>query len=285
MKSMVDGISPKEVWVLEAEFWPSLFTALQKKGSVFTFLGARVRFPTTFLWRRWVKKGSSFLREIWTTPDSKKKFLSLGLSEEMIRTPFHPKILTPLPPEPDPQYREFTHLPSPRVVCGSFHREDLQFLLSADRYLSSRGIRPSYLIVPRYVGETEILRKMTEEQGERGTLCPQWSRFTFLNRMGVLPSLYCLGDVALIGGGWAKKGGHNPVEAVLSGKKAGIGPFSWNMKDLFPFLPKGLVSILVSPEDLFSFLISSIQEESFETFFQWREYWEKELIRLMKYVD
>jgi 3-deoxy-D-manno-octulosonic-acid transferase len=66
-----------------------------------------------------------------------------------------------------------------------------------------------------------------------------------LDTLGELASAYREGTLALVGGGWAWNGGHNPLEPVVWGVPTLIGPGFDNFRDLVePLLEAGLVRVV-----------------------------------------
>jgi 3-deoxy-D-manno-octulosonic-acid transferase len=66
-----------------------------------------------------------------------------------------------------------------------------------------------------------------------------------LDTLGELPGAYAEGTVALVAGGWAAAGGHNPLESVRAGLPTIIGPGFSNFEDLVaPLVAGGLVEVV-----------------------------------------
>jgi 3-deoxy-D-manno-octulosonic-acid transferase len=66
-----------------------------------------------------------------------------------------------------------------------------------------------------------------------------------LDTLGELPSAYAEGTVALVAGGWAASGGHNPLEPVRAGLPTVIGPGFSNFEDLVtPLLGAGRIEVV-----------------------------------------
>ncbi|MDR0498547.1 MAG: hypothetical protein LBH03_02285 [Holophagales bacterium] len=79
----------------------------------------------------------------------------------------------------------------------------------------------------------------------------QWreTQVLLLDTMGELPSVYSLGHIALVGGGWLWHGGHNPIEPLYWGVPTLIGPGSENFKDLVhPLLKAGCLQVVTTPD-------------------------------------
>ena len=66
-----------------------------------------------------------------------------------------------------------------------------------------------------------------------------------LDTLGELAAAYGEGTVALVGGGWAWPGGHNPLEPVVWGLPTLLGPGYANFRDLVePLLEAGSVRVV-----------------------------------------
>jgi 3-deoxy-D-manno-octulosonic-acid transferase len=71
-----------------------------------------------------------------------------------------------------------------------------------------------------------------------------------LDTLGELAAAYAEGTVALVGGGWAWEGGHNPLEPARWGVPTLIGPGFRNFEDLvLPLRAAGRLQV-VPPEGL-----------------------------------
>lgn len=71
-----------------------------------------------------------------------------------------------------------------------------------------------------------------------------------LDTLGELPSAYGEGTVALVAGGWAASGGHNPLEPVRAGVPTLVGPGFANFEDLVPPLVEAGLAEVVAARDL-----------------------------------
>jgi 3-deoxy-D-manno-octulosonic-acid transferase len=76
------------------------------------------------------------------------------------------------------------------------------------------------------------------------------TQILLLDTMGELASVYGLGHLALVGGGWCWHGGHNPLEPLFWGLPTLIGPGYTNFEDLvIPLLDAKCLSV-VSTQDI-----------------------------------
>ena len=70
-----------------------------------------------------------------------------------------------------------------------------------------------------------------------------------LDTLGDLSAAYAEGTVALVAGGWAAEGGHNPLEPVRVGVPTLVGPGYANFEDLVPPLREvGLLRVVAAPD-------------------------------------
>jgi 3-deoxy-D-manno-octulosonic-acid transferase len=256
-------LRPKRLIVLESELWPIMIrTAFEEKIPV-SFLGARTRGLKNLLWR-WLihsRDHLPYIEEIWvSTKEEKEKFFKLGVPLEKIHHGFHPKLLTP-PPPPLPQaFSNFLKLSQPVIIAGSIHIEELEFLKSI--YRSLKPIFPglSVILVPRYPREGNLFVESFRASGEMPGIWPDLKPITILDRFGVLPSLYGLGQVALVGGAWVPLGGHNPVEPLYHGVPVVLGPHHHHLADLLPLLPQNSIHITKGVESALETIRSLIKD-------------------------
>ena len=81
------------------------------------------------------------------------------------------------------------------------------------------------------------------------------SDIVLIDAMGWLKACYCICDVAFIGGSFATKGGHNPLEAALYAKPMVMGPSIFNNPEICQKLTSsGALEILQEKTELFDAL-------------------------------
>jgi 3-deoxy-D-manno-octulosonic-acid transferase len=79
-----------------------------------------------------------------------------------------------------------------------------------------------------------------------------------LDTLGELPAAYAEGTLALVAGGWAAPGGHNPLEPVRAGVPTGIGPGHGNFEDLVqPLRSAGCLEV-VPADGIGSWILSAL---------------------------
>ena len=80
-----------------------------------------------------------------------------------------------------------------------------------------------------------------------------------LDTLGELPSAYREGTVAMVGGGWAWHGGHNPLEAVRWGLPTLLGPGFRNFEDLVNPLRDAALLAIVDGDGLAAALLGALE--------------------------
>jgi 3-deoxy-D-manno-octulosonic-acid transferase len=110
------------------------------------------------------------------------------------------------------------------------------------------------ILAPRQPRRFEIVASLISAQGiafQRASLpwvdeeAWQAQDALLLDTLGELSSAYAEGTAALVAGGWAASGGHNPLEPVRAGLPTLIGPGFANFEDLVaPLVAAGLVEVV-----------------------------------------
>jgi 3-deoxy-D-manno-octulosonic-acid transferase len=226
--------------VLEAEFWYMLFVTAFSKGTRLVLLNARIseRSYPKYLKMAW------FYKKLFACVDTiyvqslidKERFESLGarnikvignikLAQEIKATTLYnkPKGLT--------------------VVGGSTHPREEKLLIEA--FLEFRKEHLSHLvIVPRHPERFKEVGELMQGYAEKYNLSfSHFSKSTALDadmilvdEMGELNNIYQVSDIAVLGGGFAAVGGHNPLEPIAFGCKLISGKQIFNQKELFSYV-------------------------------------------------
>jgi len=115
----------------------------------------------------------------------------------------------------------------PVIVCGSLHRDEVGTVVDAMGRVAVPGVR--WIVAPRHREATaELVRRLRRcglamSLRSAGVADGAW-RVLVLDTMGELAAAYAVAAVAVVGGGFARHGGHNPIEPVRAGAPVVIGP-------------------------------------------------------------
>lgn len=107
----------------------------------------------------------------------------------------------------------------PIIVCGSMHADEVELLFGAFDTLPLGAVR--FIVAPRHPAAGDSIVAAAQRRGwpvhRRSSGASSGWRVLVLDTIGELPSVYGLGTIAVVGGGFAGHGGHNPYEPVRAG--------------------------------------------------------------------
>jgi 3-deoxy-D-manno-octulosonic-acid transferase len=243
LKSFFD--SPPSVFVaLETEIWPNLFMELKLRGIPICIINGRLSARTTGsmflpLLRRAARRLSLVAAR---DMESASRFRSLGAPNVVLGG----NLKADAPP-PDALHDGWEALRSgwrgmPVLVAGNTIKGEEAIVVAAWEKTKNKFPRLRLIIAPRQPKRFEEVAKWLEKTGlpyHRASLpfdmgIGKWreTQILLLDTMGELASVYGLGNVALVGGGWLWHGGHNPMEPLFWGIQTIIGPNYSNFEDL-----------------------------------------------------
>lgn len=124
----------------------------------------------------------------------------------------------------------------PMIVAGSLHPGEEDVVLNAMQSLLMVFPRLIMVIAPRHPERFEPLAEKLKEMNigfarrSAGAVPASGDSVWLLDTVGELRLFYGLGQIALIGGSWIDRGGHNPMEAAMQKVPVIMGPstFSFN---------------------------------------------------------
>jgi 3-deoxy-D-manno-octulosonic-acid transferase len=217
-----DRWCPSAVFLIETEIWPSLILEAARRGVPIFCASARIyardvgryRLVRSFL-------APTFGRLTAVLAQSeieRKRFIDLGAPAERCFVAGNLKDLAPL--EADgrggPGGRE-----AGLVVCGSIHRDEMAGLFTALEAVADPSSR--FVVAPRHADGAAAAVREAESRGwpvarrSRDSSAAAGWRVLVLDTMGELAGFYARAQVAVVGGGFADHGGHNPYEPVRLG--------------------------------------------------------------------
>jgi len=131
------------------------------------------------------------------------------------------------------------------VVCGSVHGDEVALLFAAMEAVPVPGQR--WIVAPRHRETTAALVRAA--QARHWPVCRRsdesvagpW-RLLVLDTVGELAAAYATAAVAVVGGGFGRHGGHNPIEAVRAGAPIVFGPHFDH------FAAEGIAFTMATPE-------------------------------------
>lgn len=154
------------------------------------------------------------------------------------------------------------------IVAGSTHKGEEEIIFSAYRRLLNDFPALKLIVAPRYVRRA---RKLAEQAGKRGFSVALRSRdfeardwqVLVLDSFGELSRVYSLATVAVVGGGFCRRGGQDMVEPAVRGVPVVFGPRVPTFKHEAEKLNGGGGFMVRDEEEMVSVLRSLLSDSSY----------------------
>ena len=228
--------------VLEAELWYMLFLVAKSKGTKTVLLNARIsdRSYGKYLKMRWFySRLFKYIDLIYAQSDvDRERFESLGAKS--IKVIGNIKLAQRIVAR-----EEYTKAHGLNIVAGSTHVGEEKLVIEA--FLEFKKVYKEEVrlfIVPRHPERFEAVSALMQEYAHSSKLT--FSRFSqnkdlgndlvLIDKMGELNNIYAISDIAVLGGGFAPIGGHNPLEPIAFGCKIISGKNIFNQMELFKYV-------------------------------------------------
>ena len=223
----------KVLVVMEAELWYLLFLFAKKKGAKTLLINARISDKSYKSYKRF----SFFYKRIFQNIDKvfaqsevdKHRLEELGASNVEVIGNIK---LAQLP-------KVNVKLEKPKqvvITAASTHENEEKLVLNA--YKKEQG---KLIIVPRHPERFDKIDLQIREFIKDKNISYQRysvkdgfdSDIILVDKMGILNDIYAISDVVILGGGFEKIGGHNPIEPAFFNCKIISGKNIFNQKSLF----------------------------------------------------
>jgi 3-deoxy-D-manno-octulosonic-acid transferase len=235
---------PGAFLALETELWPGLLEALESRGIPRLVVNGRLTEKSLHRGGLWLRRAASRLTRVAARDEaSAEAFRRLGAPDVHLGG----NLKADLPP-PRPLHGGWASLRAawrsfPVLVAGNTVAGEEDLVLAAWRaarasapdlrlILAPRQPRRFDAVARRFAEKGIAFRRASEPWPDEGPW--RGTEALLLDTLGELPSAYAEGTVALVAGGWAAPGGHNPLESVRAGVPTLIGPGFSNFEDLVP---------------------------------------------------
>ena len=231
----------KVLLVMEAEFWYLLFALAKRGGAKTLLINARMSdrsFPkyrqVAWLYRQIFKH----IDEVYAQSQIDKERLAF-LGAKNITVIGNIKLANIAKSS-----RELTK-PKVLLVCGaSTHEGEEELILDAFVKLKKEEPTARLILVPRHPERFKKVSDLVEECARDNHYSwHNYSQNEALNSdiivadvLGELVNIYAVSDVVILGGAFAKVGGHNAGEAAQFGCKIISGEHYFNQRDIFSMI-------------------------------------------------
>ena len=243
VRRFFDAARPDLLVLVETEIWPGVLTEAGRRGVPVLLVNARLSERSTRRLRaaaRLFRKPLAAVQRVLARSEADAgRFLLIGIPEERIEVSGDMKYDRPVAPVP-PFADEVLGLAAgrPVLVAGSWADEEVGLLIAARSAMLAGGIEPFLVVAPR---RTESFDAITRRLQDAGLATVRRSRLSsnlepatpvdvlILDSVGELAGTYGLGSVAILGGTFVPKGGHNVLEPLRCGVPTIVGPSTENI--------------------------------------------------------
>lgn len=244
VRRFLEKVNPHIIILMETEIWPHLLKEAKNFNIPVVIVNGRISDNSYSNY----KKVSFFMRDVLSFVDlfcmqterDAEKIISLGALPERVIVTGNMKFEVKPPSEP-PLWS--TDLRKPVIVAGSTHEGEEEALLKAYKEVSQIYPDLTMIIAPRHperFSEVEaLLQKESINYGKRSDLDIKGRDVILLDSIGELSAVYAVSDIAIIGGSFVPKGGHNLFEPAYWRKPIVCGPFMNNFPLAEEFFSKG----------------------------------------------
>ena len=231
----------KVLLVMEAEFWYLLFALAKKRGAKTLLINARMSDRSFHKYERmrWLyKKIFAQIDEVYAQSQTDKERLErLGAKNVQVIGNIKLANISEVSKE--------LRKPNVLLVCGaSTHEGEEKLILEAFFKLKEEEPNAKLILVPRHPERFKKVSLMVESYAkEYHYSWHNYSQNEALNSdiivadvLGELVNIYAISDVVILGGAFAKVGGHNAGEAAQFGCKIISGEHYFNQRDIFSMI-------------------------------------------------
>ena len=250
---VVKRISPHLFAVVETEIWPNLLRSLALKGAQIILVNGRIS-PSSF---EGYSKALPFLKYVWRyfqcmamqSSRDAARILALGAPNEKVVVAGNLKYDQALIQLEEVDSREVRRRfcltqDEEVVVAGSTHPGEEELILDAFISLREEFPRLTLILAPRHPRRRDEVESVLRDRGMAWVRRTQIERrrgepVILLDTVGELAAAYSVARVALVGGSWIDRGGHNPLEPAFFAKPVLMGPSYFNFVDMVEDLKRG----------------------------------------------
>ena len=231
----------KVLLVMEAEFWYLLFALAKGRGAKTMLINARMSdrsFPKYqrigWFYRLIFKQ----IDEVYAQSEIDKERLEM-LGAKSVQVIGNIKLAE------IPKATKALTKPKNLLICGaSTHEGEERLILDAFVKLKEEEPLARLILVPRHPERFSEVSKMVEELASlEHYTWHNYSENEALNSdiivadvLGELVNIYAISDIVILGGAFAKVGGHNAAEAAQFGCKIISGEHYFNQRDIFSMI-------------------------------------------------
>jgi 3-deoxy-D-manno-octulosonic-acid transferase len=244
---------------LETEIWPNLLRTLAGRGIPACIVNGRLTERSLGRGRAWLARAAGRLTLVAARDEaSARTFALLGAPRVALGGNLKADLPAPRPLHPGWESLRQAWAGSPILVAGNTVDTEEALILEAWRQARKVHGDLRLVLAPRQPRRFQSVAAFLEAEGVRFRRGSEpwpdgpgaWAEVDvlLLDTLGELAAAYGEATLALVGGGWAWRGGHNPLEPARWGVPTLLGPGFENFQDLVaPLREAGRVRVVPEP--------------------------------------
>ncbi|MBF0608225.1 MAG: 3-deoxy-D-manno-octulosonic acid transferase [Candidatus Magnetobacterium sp. LHC-1] len=255
-RGAVKSLRPDIFIAMETELWPGVFHTMHAHNTPVVVLNGRISSNSYNGYRkiRFFMKNVLSMVTLFGMQNEvyAQRIIDIGADESRVKVVGNLKYDIE-PPTVVPAWAG--QLSGPVIVAGSTHEGEEEIVLAAFKRLREQFAGVVLILAPRHPQRFDEAERLIKRAGLR---CLRRSMFTgelpqsdviLLDSVGELAAVYGAGQVAVMGGSFVPKGGHNLLEPASWGVPIVCGPHMDNFPMTGEFIQQG-AAISVTADSL-----------------------------------
>ncbi|WP_409524143.1 lipid IV(A) 3-deoxy-D-manno-octulosonic acid transferase [Nitrincola sp. MINF-07-Sa-05] len=243
--SFLKKMKPCACVIIETELWPNMLRQCRRQGIPTLLVNARLSERSARGYARIGALTRSMLRQIdcvaVQNATDGERFMRLGLPADRLKVTGSIKFDAAIDTgwlRCASELKQTWGEQRPVLVAGSTHDEEEALLLQVFTRLQQDFPTLLLILVPRHperfepVWELCLASGQTAQRISDSTDIEAQTTLLLVDRMGELMTYYATADIALVGGAFIERGGHNPLEPALLGKPVIMGRHCFNFAEI-----------------------------------------------------
>ncbi|WOJ92533.1 lipid IV(A) 3-deoxy-D-manno-octulosonic acid transferase [Congregibacter variabilis] len=246
VKRFLKRAQPRLLILMETELWPNLLHYATRSHCQILLANARLSARSAAGYARIARTTREMLGTLdWLGAQSSAdadRFLQLGMNPGHMSVTGSIKFDVQLTDEMREQVQDLSEQwatsQRPVIIFASTHEGEEELALSVFAALRKRQTNALLLLAPRHPERFNAVFELCCDAGLRVSRRSQSdpvdgnTELVLLDSLGELSQLFGVADIAVIGGSFISRGGHNPLEAAAWGMPILCGPSMFNFEDI-----------------------------------------------------
>lgn len=273
IKRFLKRTQPKVCVIMETELWPNCLVICKKRKIPVIIANGRLSPSSMRGYRRLGVIIQDILKCVYKVAAQSKmdgiRFVDLGLTAKQLVMAGNVKFDVAVPADLiNGAHTCRAELGTSRAIwiAASTHAGEEELILEAFKEIKKIINNALLILVPRHPDRFSSVGSLIQQQGfsmiSRSSGLPVFDETAVYlgDTMGELMLLYAASDVAFIGGSFVPVGGHNMLEAAVSGVPVLVGPYIHNFIDISRLLIEaGAMTQISTQRELIEIIVLWLQ--------------------------